>query len=140
MRFDLLSAIVIGLLNGPVQAQTAQLQSFVAQNGVEVLPLTNGFSVANDPEMGARGIWCAAADYARRGAGAMSAQRLFVAQDRGTGLGQRGAVAFTLDPTGLTPSSVIILGPSLARAGANLSVGHAFGFCADRRTVTDTSF
>jgi hypothetical protein len=40
-------------------------------------------------------------------------------------------VVFTLDPSGLQPTPVVIVGASLRRAGATLSVGHAITFCAD---------
>jgi len=104
--------------------------AFQAENRVTVNAVSNGFNVTGDAGYGARDIWCAAADYARSEAGARDAQRLYVAQARAA----RGReVVFTLNPEGLTPTSVLILGQSVKTAGANLSVGHAYSFCADHR-------
>ncbi len=112
--------------------------AFEAVNGVSVEPAATSFEVIGDAGLGARGVWCAAADYAQRSAGATNSQRLYIARDRARGLGQRGPVAFTLDPEGLTPTSVFILGASLSRAGSNLSVGHALGFCADHKLLRNS--
>jgi len=106
------------------------VQAFQAENRVTVNPVSNGFSVTGDAGYGARDIWCAAADYARSEAGASDGQRLYVAQGRAAG---DRAVVFTLNPEGLTPSSVLVLGQSVKTAGANLAVGHAYSFCADHR-------
>lgn len=111
-------------LAAPLGAQT-----FHAKNGVTATPDAGVFSVANGGGLGARGMWCAAADYARDVLGANGSQRIYVAEDRARG--QRGPVRFTLDATGLTPSRVSIIGASIRTAGANLSVGHAISFCAD---------
>ena len=133
MRNYLIAGAYVLWAAAPVSAQ-----SFEADNGVQVMPVPGGFAVTGDAGLGARGVWCGAADYARTRAGAgNNGQRLYIAAAREPGLGQRGAVTFTLDPAGLTPSRVTILGTSLARAGANLSVGHAYGFCADGKLVTD---
>ena len=76
-------------------------------------------------------MWCAAADYARDVLGARGTHRIYVARDRAPG--QRGPVRFTLDPSGLTPVTVVLTGASIRQAGANLSVDHAQSFCADFR-------
>lgn len=111
----------------------APLAAFTADNGVTVAPSVSGFAVSGDADLGARGIWCGAADYARSIEGARNTARLYIAESRTPGLGQRGPVQFTLDPQGLTPRSVLVLGSSLSQPGANLTVGHAFGFCADHK-------
>ena len=116
------------LLSTPVTAQT-----FRAENGVYVQPAANGFDVLGDGGYGARGMWCAAADYALKVLGAVSVDRIYVAKGRVPGLGQRGPVTFTMDRSDLTPRTVIIVGASLRIAGSNLSVGHAYRFCADAR-------
>ena len=123
--------LYVGAVAAVLLAGAASAQTFKAENGVLVNPIANGFSVTGDAGLGARGIWCAAADYARRHVGARSAQRLYIAEGRTAGLGQRSPVQFTLSSEGLTPSSVFVLGASLSKAGANLSVGHAYSFCAD---------
>ena len=114
-------------------ATTAEAQAFRAENGVRVTPAAGGFEVLGDAGWGARGRWCAAADYAQRVLGARSADRVYVAQGRVPGLGQRSPVLFTLDPTGLQPRSVLLVGSSLTQAGYTLSAGHAYRFCADAR-------
>lgn len=129
--------LVLGMAMVAGMAMSVQAQAFQAENGVNVKPAGNGFLVTGDAGLGARGIWCAAADYARSNGGARDAQRLYIAEGRKAGLGQRVPVAFTLDPTGLTPTSVLILSTSIARAGANLSIGHAYSFCADGKLISD---
>lgn len=116
-------------------ATSAAAQTFRAENGVFVRPFSAGFEVQSDGGHGARGMWCAAADYARRVLGAASVDRIYVAEGRPPGLGQRAPVRFTMDASGLTPRTVIIVGASLSRAGSNLSVGHAYRFCADARLI-----
>lgn len=122
--------VVIALCAGPAAAQT-----FRAENRVLVTPVAGGFEVANGGGFGARGMWCAAADFARRVRGARGTDRIYIAEGRKPGLGQRAPVRFTLDPTGLNPSPVTIVGSSLRRAGSTLSVDHAYVFCADAKVI-----
>lgn len=112
-------------------ALPATAQSYRAQGDITVTPVPGGFRVADGGGMGARGMWCAAADYAQRVSGGAATTRIYVADET-----RRGPVTFTLDPAGLTPSSVLILGNSIRRAGANLSLAHALSFCADFRLRT----
>ncbi|KEJ89285.1 hypothetical protein [Sulfitobacter donghicola] len=128
-----MNKISIGVFAAMLMAGPAAAQSFKATNGVIVRPAGNGFSVTGDGGFGARGIWCAAADYALRNERARNAQRLYISKPRKPGLGQRDPITFTLNPQGLTPVSASILGASLRQKGANLSVGHAIGFCADHK-------
>lgn len=114
------------LLAAPLSAQT-----FRAENRVEVTPVSGGFAVRDGAGFGARGMWCAAADYARDVLGARGTQRIYIAEERARG--QRGPVVFTLDSKGLIPSSVTIVGNSIRTAGSNLSVDHAQTFCADSK-------
>jgi hypothetical protein len=107
-------------------ALPASGQTYRAEGRIDVTPVPGGFRVPNGGGMGARGMWCAAADYARRFAGARGVDRIYVAQNS-----SRGPVTFTLDPTGLTPSRFLVVGGSVRRAGNTLSVDHAIGFCAD---------
>lgn len=125
-----LTALAMALVAGPAAAQ-----AFKAENRVIVRPAPGGFDVTSGGGFGARGMWCAAADYARRVEGARGIDRLYVAEGRTPGLGQRAPVRFTLDPTGLTPSATFIVGASLRQAGASLSVDHALSFCADAKVI-----
>ena len=113
----------------------AAAQAFRAENRVTVLPAPGGFDVQSGGGYGARGMWCAAADYARDVLGARGSEALYVAQGRRPGLGQRAPVRFTLDPAGLAPRSVLIVGSSLQTAGSTLTVNHALGFCADAKVI-----
>lgn len=114
-------------------AAPAGAAPFRAENRVSVTAAPGGFLVHGGGGQGARGMWCAAADYAREVLGAPQTQRVYVAQDSPRGLGLRQPVLFTLDPSGLTPSRFLIVGGSVGRAGANLLIGHAYSFCADHR-------
>lgn len=131
MRWILAVSAVLALGTTPAMAQ-----SFRAENRVTVTPAPGGFDVANGGGFGARGMWCAAADYARSILGADGFDRIYIAQGRTPpGLGQRAPVRFTMDRTGLVPASVIITGASLQIAGSNLSVDHAYSFCADAKVI-----
>ena len=116
-------------------ALPAAAQTFQAENSVTVTPVSGGFEIANGGGYGARGMWCAAADYARDVLGAAGNARIYIARGRKPGIGQRAPVLFTLDPAGLSPTPVIIVGASLRRAGASLSVDHAQQFCTDARII-----
>jgi hypothetical protein len=126
-----ISALLAALtLCAPVAAQ-----SFRAENHVVVTGVTGGFEISSGGGYGARGMWCAAADYARDVLGAAWADRIYIAQGRSPGIGQRAPVRFTLDSTGLNPKSVFIVGMSLRQAGSNLTVSHAYQFCTDAKVI-----
>ncbi len=112
------------LMTLPVAAQ-----AFEARNEVAVTAAPGGFMVDNDGESGASGMWCAAADYASEVLGLPASDRLYIAQGREPGLGQRDPVLFTTDPAGVSSAPVLIVGASLRRGGASLSIGHALQFC-----------
>jgi len=119
------AAIAAGLAAAPAQAyQTPHSIDVTAQNG--------GFLVADGGGFGARGMWCAAAQYASNVAGASGTQRIYVAKPA-----NRSGVLFTLNPRGLQPKSVSITGASIRTRGANLSVDHAIQFCSDFRLINN---
>ena len=128
-------ALSIALAAAVLLAAPASAQSFRAENRVDVLPVPGGFDVQSGGGYGARGMWCAAADYARRVLRAPGGQPIYIAEGRRPGLGQRAPVRFTLDPAGLQPRDVLIVGSSLRFAGSTLTVDHAYGFCADARVI-----
>ncbi len=130
MRY-LTTVLLTCLIASPVNAQT-----FRAENRVDVVPTANGFAVQSGGGFWARGMWCAAADYARDRLGARGTDRVYIRTARTPGLGQRSAIEFTLDPAGLNPVAVVSVGASLRNAGANLSVDHAQTFCADRKLLS----
>lgn len=130
------SAMVALPLEFCLLAAPAVAQSFRAENRVVVNPLPGGeFEVIESHGFGARGLWCAAADYAREVLGAAGTSRVYVRQARGPSVTKPGrkGVIFTLDPSGLQASRVFITGGSLRIVGANLSVDHAYIFCADSK-------
>lgn len=127
MKRLLICGAVALLGAGPVAAQ-----SFKAQNGVVVVPVTGGFLVEGGAGLGARGMWCAAADYAQHVIGARAPQRLYVAEPLQKG---RRGVTFTLDANGETRTPVTIVGLTVRNKGANMGIGHAIGFCADHKLL-----
>lgn len=120
--------IIAGAI-GLMTAFPATAQMFEAENGVNVVGNSAGFTVQGGGGFGARGMWCAAGDYALRVSGAATAQRLFVAN----GSSGRNTAMFTLNAAELTPMSAALLGTSVSRPGSNLTVGHAISFCADHK-------
>jgi len=126
MKRSIAAVVIASVMAGPLAAQ-----GYPANGRLVFTPLENGVRIEGDTGHGARGIWCAAADYARDELGARSDQDIYVSAPQVRGLGQPNAVSFTLDPTGLTPVNVFIVGPSLNRQGSRLSVGHALSFCPD---------
>ena len=120
-------ALLLVLLSIPFEAA-----AFRADNRVEVTPSGQDFIVQEGGGFGARGMWCAAADYALDVLGAPATARVYVTQPRRT---PRDPVAFSLDPGTIRPTSFMIVGTSLRQPGANLLVGHAMSFCADARTI-----
>ncbi len=118
-----------GLLALTLLATPAIGQGLPLRYDVQITPAADGFFVENDRENGARGMWCAAGTYAQQTGAMAPGQRIYVAEARSPGLGQRGPVKFTFDPTGLTPRSVFLLGASFRQAGTSMSVQHALSLC-----------
>ncbi|MGB3247399.1 MAG: hypothetical protein WBB25_22930 [Sulfitobacter sp.] len=113
-------------------ATSLAAQTLRVEGRINVSPVAGGFLVEDGGGNGARGMWCAASEYARRVLGASGTQRIYVTGPL-TSSNRRAPVRFSLDPGGTTPSRVTILGVSIYTAGASLSVDHAIGFCADFR-------
>lgn len=127
MKYFFAAVIGAGLVVCPLGAQ-----AYTAQNGINVQASGSGFTVTGSDGFGARGVWCAAADYARVAAGAPTSKRLYVQGQSGNGR----TVRFSLSPRGVTPTKVTSLGRSISTPGANLTIGHALGYCADRKLTT----
>lgn len=104
-------------------------QSVQPQRDLNITPVAGGFLVENDSEHGARGMWCAAGHYAQTIGAASPKQRIYVAEARTPGLGQRSAVAFTLDPSGLATRPAFLVGASFRQTGSSMSVQHALSIC-----------
>jgi hypothetical protein len=128
MRHFYAAAVSLACFTLPLSAQ-----GYIPNGKLDFTPAPNGVTIAGTTGHGARGTWCAAADYALNRLGASGAQNLYVSSPRTKGGGRNSVVSFTLDPTGLTPSNVFLVGGSLDRKGAELTINHALTFCADLR-------
>lgn len=118
---------VVATIALPLEAQT-----FRAENRVNVTAGPNNtLSISSGGEYGARGMWCAAADYAQDVLGARGIDRLVIEAPRTS---TRGPVVFAVKGRNdVSGGGVQIIGASLRTAGANLSVDHAYQFCHDAR-------
>lgn len=110
----------------PPSAQAADL---FGPSRLSVTPVANGFAVENDKSHGARGMWCAAGEFARASGRPAPETRIYVAEPRPLRLGARDPVVFTLDPAGLVPRGAFVPGLSLGQAGSSMSLAHALSLC-----------
>ncbi|SFD47349.1 hypothetical protein SAMN04488523_10181 [Sulfitobacter brevis] len=115
-------------------ATQSQAQVYRAQNQLYVVPLNGGdFEVIEDHGEGARGIWCAAASFARYAQGTATDQRLYVKSPRGpsiSGVGRIGVVFTTrADTLPVAPKQAYSV--SVRDAGLGLPIHHAYQFCKD---------
>ena len=124
-----MKTLMIASLCAALGAVPAMAQERFGPGRLDVSPAGAGFAVENDINHGARGMWCAAGQYAEATGRDAPRQRIYVAEPRPMVLGARGPVVFTLDPAGLSPSNAWISGLSLARAGSSMSVAHARSLC-----------
>jgi hypothetical protein len=112
----------------------AAAQSFTAVNQLKVVPLNNStFEVIEARGEGARGIWCAASDFAQKRLGLTQGGRIYVHTARGpsiSGLGRKGVV-FTADPSALSVPPSASVSVSVRQVGQGLPIQHAYLFCKD---------
>lgn len=107
-------------------------QAYRAINWLYVVPMTDDtFEVIEDRGVGARDMWCAAADYVRIIGRDRARLRLYVQEVRGPSrtIPDRIGVVYTLKPDDMlknTPSSYSV---TVTNVGENLDVGHARNFC-----------
>ncbi|MEW9921775.1 hypothetical protein AB2B41_19380 [Marimonas sp. MJW-29] len=123
----------LGLLTAIAASAATSLpaQSFRAENDVLVTDLGGGlFSAETRTRYGARGAWCAAADYAIDVLRAPGTARIYVREPKAS---NSAPVVFSLSPGTTSPVGVSSTSAALRTAGANLSVDHAFQFCYDAR-------
>ncbi len=112
----------------------AGAQSFTAENRLEVVPLNGGqFEVIEARGEGPRGIWCAAADFARDRLGVPGAERVYISRGRGPSVSgaRRKSVIFTTDPDVLSRPPFQSVSLSTDQVGMGLPVNHAHQFCID---------
>ncbi|UWR27472.1 hypothetical protein K3757_05910 [Sulfitobacter sp. S223] len=125
MRPTILAALVA--LAVPVAAQS---QTYRAINYLDVVPLTSTtFEVIESDGKGARGIWCAAADYAERKLRYYG--RIYISEGRAPSRSYPGrkSVIFTTDVNSLTQEPTTSLTLSTTRVGVGLPANHAIQFC-----------
>lgn len=112
----------------------AMAQSYLAMNQLQVVPISaTSFEVIEGRGEGARGMWCAAADYVLNGQRQSGDQRLYVQSVRGpsvTVAGRKGAV-FTTDVATLPEGPKKSYSVSVRIAGLGLPLRHAYQFCKD---------
>lgn len=115
-------------------ALPASAQGYLAVNRLVVNPVAGGdFEVIEARGEGARGMWCAAADYVLAARGSGNRTRLYVKEARGpaaTAPGRKG-VTFTTnaDRLAVQPSQAVSV--SVRQTGQGLPVNHALQFCRD---------
>ena len=108
-------------------ASAASAQTFTAQNHLDVsAPSPDQITVFGPAELWARDYWCAVGDYAFRRLGLDFTDRLQVVRPYQS---SDESVVFGV---GGTPASVFSLAATVRTPGANLSVGQARSYCADR--------
>ena len=115
-------------------ATAASAQSYRAINYLVVVPLNaTDFEVIEARGEGARGIWCAAADFAEHALRRDRGGRIYVKTARGpsiSGVGRKGVV-FTTDPNRLDQPPSTSHSVSVRQVGQGLPIHHAAQFCKD---------
>lgn len=113
-------------------ASAVWAQTYRAVNRLYVKPLgSDTFEVFEDRGAGARGIWCAAADYTKSIGRDRKGQRMFILEPRGPSktTPNQTAVVFTLKPNEALRNTAPSYSVSVRRVGENLPVHHAQLFC-----------
>lgn len=128
------SIVILLALSATSLPTSASPQAFEAINRLKVFGIGGtDFEVIEARGEGARGMWCAAADYAKARYGQGFHQRIYVKVPRGpsqTVAGRKGVV-FTIDAASLSqpPSSSVSVTTSFV--GVSLPANHAIQFCKD---------
>jgi hypothetical protein len=108
----------------------ASANSFRAYNDLTVLPQSNStFEVVISRGEGARGVWCAAADYAVRALGFQG--RIYVLEARAASrtVAGRNSVIFTTNVNVLPQGPSRSVSVTTSDVGNGLPVNHAIQFC-----------
>lgn len=117
--------------------------SYRAINTLTVAPLQNGdFEVIEAHGEGARGIWCAAADYVLSRTAHQARGRLYVITPRGpsvSGAGRIGVV-FTTDADSLGGAPKTSYSVTTREKGLGLPIVQAHQFCRDYELEPDNIF
>jgi hypothetical protein len=133
-----LALIALSLFAG--FAAAAQAKTYQAANRLAVVALNNSdFEVIEARGEGARGIWCAAADYTITDRHMGSNQRIYVKSPRGPSANVAGkiGVVFTTNPARLSQGPSKSYSISVRTVGQGLTAAHAIQFCRDNAIEPD---
>ncbi len=114
----------------------AAAQAFRSESKLMVVPTgTSDFEVIEARSRGPRGIWCAAADYAKSRLGANDRSELYLKTPRGPSVTTRGrtGIGFTIDPGHLSAKPNTGYSLSVSKVGYQLRVGHAYSGCSSSK-------
>ncbi len=112
----------------------ASAQAYRTESWLVAVPLNaKDFEVIEDNGEGPRGIWCAAADFAKNRLGLPTSANLYIQTGLGPSVTTPGhrSVVFTIDPERLSAKPNKGYSVSLKKVGYTLHVGHADNFCTD---------
>lgn len=107
-------------------------QPYRSVNWLIVVPINaDTFEVLESRGAGARGIWCAAADYARAAGLDGVRKRIYVVEPRGPSRtqGNGKGVVFTTNPDEQLKKMPSSYSATVNSKGANLSIAQAYLFC-----------
>lgn len=113
-------------------ATVATADTYRAINRLYVQSITpDTFEVIEDYSVGARGIWCAAADYVQAIGRDRTGLRMYVQEPRGPSrtVPNRIGVVFTIRPDEVLRDTAPSYSVTVKRVGENLPVHHARLFC-----------
>jgi hypothetical protein len=116
----------------------AQAQTYTAVNKLKVVPLGGSeFEVLEARGEGARGIWCAAAEFADTRMRMAKNHRIYIKSKRGPAVSAAGrkGVVFTSKASAVQPVSSYSV--SVRQEGLGLPVTHALQFCRDYEIELD---
>ena len=124
-----LVAALLGLGGTTATAQSSRILNKVTVNaaGGDTFEVVEGSN-----HLGAQGMWCGAATYAKANLGISGTTRIYVQTPRGnavTAPGRKGVLFGLSVPAGAAPSDVFSVGASIRQPGANMSHDVAVQFC-----------
>ena len=125
---------IIALVTAVALPVAALAQSFQAVNRLQVIPMNaSDFEVIEARGEGARGLWCAAADFTLARYGNSRKQRIYVKSPRRLSINAPGrkGVVFTIDANRLGTPPIQSLSVTVRTVGVGLPVNHAIQFCRD---------
>lgn len=128
------SFIILAAVSAVSVPTPSWAQSFQAINRLQVYGLSGtDFEVIEARGEGARGMWCAAADYAKARFGQGFRQRIYIKEPRGPSrtVAGRTGVVFTVDAASLGQPASQSLSVTVRTVGVGLPANHAIQFCRD---------